>query len=321
MNTSGSSASKPKKPQEGIHNTIYTFWEPKNRITPYLRLCMQTWGKNIPDYEVVVLDYANLQDYIPENIVELLMRTDLSYPVQKDAIQAMILHKYGGIFMDADTIITKDITPVFRHLKKSELVMFGFHMAFMAARPGSKILEQCCRKAEDKLIQLENDRNGEIQPAWDYLGNSILEQVTMAMVDQSPLVEVSKRIKQGLVLKVPRLEARLQQFIQPVWSKRRGLFFRTGYKKYLTRLDRQKYGYIAEASYFGRTDLTPQEQYHQFWFDECLGIEDVFKDDQLLIGLHNSWTPSWYKELSEKEALEHPCLLSKTLKHILIEKL
>jgi hypothetical protein len=39
----------------------------------------------------------------------------------------------------------------------------------------------------------------------------------------------------------------------------------------------------------------------------------------MVIGLHNSWTPKWYKRLSEKEVLAQDCLLSKTIKHILAE--
>ena len=82
-------------------------------------------------------------------------------------------------------------------------------------------------------------------------------------------------------------------------------------------LDRERYGFIAEAAFYGRTGMSPSEQYRKFWFEEKLDVANVFRGRQRLIGLHNSWTPEWYKALSEKEVLENDCLLSKTLRHIL----
>ncbi len=84
-------------------------------------------------------------------------------------------------------------------------------------------------------------------------------------------------------------------------------------------LDRKKHGFISEAVYYGSKYDDPQDKYVQFWFSSNHDVETVFSISKMVIGLHNSWTPKWYKRLSEKEVLAQDCLLSKTIKHILAE--
>jgi hypothetical protein len=45
-------------------NRIFTFWEPRGSMPGYLRLCMRTWGKFLPEHEIVLLDYSNLEQWI-----------------------------------------------------------------------------------------------------------------------------------------------------------------------------------------------------------------------------------------------------------------
>lgn len=63
--------------------------------------------------------------------------------------------------------------------------------------------------------------------------------------------------------------------------------------------------------------MQPDEKYRRFWFDDRINIKNVFRPNQMVIGLHHSWTPQWYEELSEKDILEKKSLLSRTLKHLL----
>ena len=63
--------------------------------------------------------------------------------------------------------------------------------------------------------------------------------------------------------------------------------------------------------------MTNEEKHWKFWFDDSIDIKEVFRPNQIVIGLHNSWTPEWYKELSEKDVLENKSLLSRTLKCLL----
>ena len=59
---------------------------------------------------------------------------------------------------------------------------------------------------------------------------------------------------------------------------------------------------------------TAKERYQQFYFTMNLGVDSLKPTEMLM--LHNSWTPSWYKELSEEEALCRMCTLSNILREV-----
>jgi len=83
----------------------------------------------------------------------------------------------------------------------------------------------------------------------------------------------------------------------------------------VTRLEKNHYAFTPEILHFQNRG-TAVEQYRNFWFG-LRKQEAPFYQNQFLIALHNSWTPDWYKQLTEDEVLEADCLLSKTLKNTL----
>ena len=84
---------------------IFTFWEPKGNIPGYLRLCIKTWKKFLSDFEVIILDYETVKEYLGEVLYSQIIFKNMPIAVQSDAIRIAILNKYGGIWIDTDTII------------------------------------------------------------------------------------------------------------------------------------------------------------------------------------------------------------------------
>lgn len=58
-----------------------------------------------------------------------------------------------------------------------------------------------------------------------------------------------------------------------------------------------------------------REKYLQFYFSHNFKLDDIQPTDMLM--LHNSWTPQWYKDLTEADILKQPCTLSNILKEVL----
>lgn len=58
------------------------------------------------------------------------------------------------------------------------------------------------------------------------------------------------------------------------------------------------------------------DKYRRFWFEKDYHLDDL--EPAPLLMLHNSWTPSWYKELREQEVLAYKCTLSNVLKEMLL---
>jgi len=117
--------------------TIYSFWEPYGNMTPYLKLCRRTWERNIPDYEIIFLDYSNIGLYLPEGTYDMTVLRRLTLMMQKDAIMVAVLKEHGGVFMDADTMVTGDIARLVRmlRLRDTEVVMFGTHLPLWQQSP------------------------------------------------------------------------------------------------------------------------------------------------------------------------------------------
>lgn len=68
-------------------------------------------------------------------------------------------------------------------------------------------------------------------------------------------------------------------------------------------------------TYMKTGDASRYVKYCQFYFGDDYQLTDLRKTDILM--LHNSWTPSWYKQLSEKDVLAQNCTLSNILREVL----
>jgi hypothetical protein len=252
-------------------------------------------------------------------------------PLQKDAVMMAVLMQHGGVFMDIDTLVMSNIDPIVDMLKDTEVIMFTTHLAFVAARRDSLIISQCLERMQKRLLAI---KSGDIivgELPWDYLGNAVLNETMEELADQSDLKGLvkAKALDRGFRLfrtivniaekwKLPKRLV-LHSVRNTLWGRRMDLFFDTLYKKHLTMLDRRTYGYIPEAAHDRRRFRDGEKKYLYYWFESDLNVNDLKKYSDTVIGLHNSWTPDWYKQLSEKNVLEHDCLLSKTIRHILSE--
>lgn len=259
---------------------IFTFWEPRKNIPGYLQLCIKTWKKFLPEYEIKILDYNSVRDSLGESLFGAIICQDMSLQMQSDAIRVAILKKYGGIWMDADTIIIN--RHFLNELEKYELVMIGEekfksqHIGFIFSSVHSSILNEWFNRIIDNINyfkQINNDtKKSWIFNQWDYLGNKIIDSLTKNFTGEK--------------------------------------FF---------RLDKYKINAFPELNYFGNSSLNGNEKYRLFYFSkgDIKDINSVFENSKGIILLHNSWTPLDYKNMSEKEFLKQDILLSKLFSKIL----
>ena len=263
---------------------IFSFWEPLGKIPGYLRLCIKTWEKFLPDYSIKILDYIGVKKYLGEALFSSIIDRKMALSMQADAIRVALLNKYGGIWMDTDTIIlSKDFIKEFESF---ELAMIGEsknnfqYIGFIFSSNHSHILQEWLRQiiknTKNYKYIMENKNNSNIwknakknKIKFDYLGNKIID----------PII---KRI-----------------------------YINT--KKYF-RLDSSKIKCFPER--YTNNSLNISEKYREFYFKKG-DPKKVLQHSKSLILLHNSWTPSKYKIMSEKEFLKQDILLSKLLSQIL----
>ena len=262
---------------------IFTFWEPRENIPGYLQLCIKTWKKFLPEYEIMILDYKNVKDYLGETLFSLIICKDLPLPIQADAIRVALLKRYGGIWMDVDTIITNG--KFLEEIKNFELVMLGEekyksqNIGFIFAIRNSSIMNQWLTEIINKVkiykqINLnQNKKRKKIKVNWNFLGNEIIDRLAKNITTKK--------------------------------------FF---------RLDRNKINAFPEIKFYENSSLTKFQRYQQLYFQKG-EPHSLLTQVKGIILLHNSWTPFKYKVMSQKKFLSTNILLSRLLAEILKDSL
>lgn len=105
---------------------LWAYWELKPGKTsppPYIVLCLETIRRNCAStYDVRILNEISVRDYLPD------LRTDidqLGLAMKADYIRVALLHRYGGVWLDADTIAITDLREIRDKLADYDYVGFG----------------------------------------------------------------------------------------------------------------------------------------------------------------------------------------------------
>jgi hypothetical protein len=99
---------RPKENFNNVPKKIWTYWDNPDKIPRVVKLCIDSWKKFNPDYEIIVLNKKNFQGFltIPSNI-----RTHPHFndsPARfSDLLRLYALEEYGGIWIDASVLIKK----------------------------------------------------------------------------------------------------------------------------------------------------------------------------------------------------------------------
>lgn len=119
---------------------VWSYWEGPR--PPWIRLCLRTMRRNIPGIEILGPPcWAQLYDGIdvPPEILNAQRPN-----VKSDFIRAYLLHSIGGIWIDADAIVFRDVRPIFELLQDREFVTYKrargmYCAALIASQPSSRV--------------------------------------------------------------------------------------------------------------------------------------------------------------------------------------
>lgn len=321
---------------------VFSFWEPKGSMPAYVAVCMETWGRHTAGRETVVVDHESLEEHTGAGVLDLEPLKRFPLATQKDAIEGALLARHGGIFLDADTILVGSLDPIIRRLERSEMVLFNRYLGFAAARPAATITVRWLASVRERLAAASaaHPRN----PGWGYLGNEIVADIIDEMTDTTAIMRALARFGgtsirsyrdpvPGSGEELAPLSSR-ERLRRGVYRRLRNAIFRLSHSKALATLDSRAWGFMAEQvqqtahaspapvpavpGAHGAKGLVARAiaQYERFWFHESIPPERILNASVCVIGLHNSWTPPWYRELSRDAVLAHPCTLSRLLAHL-----
>jgi hypothetical protein len=90
-----------------IPKMIWTFWN--STTVPYVvQRCIDTWHTHCPDYVITIVTPTTLHEYIEDINLLVLPFSDTPQRLS-DFVRLHILHKFGGFWLDATTIMIRNL--------------------------------------------------------------------------------------------------------------------------------------------------------------------------------------------------------------------
>lgn len=127
---------KGDKNNQKIPKIIWIYWDPLV-ASPLVEICINKIKLLHRDYEVNILNKTNLKDYLPEIVPQ---RRDLPFANYSDIIRLELLYTYGGIWIDASTLITEKIDWILEN-NYQDVDVIGFYADFVTKNKSFPILE------------------------------------------------------------------------------------------------------------------------------------------------------------------------------------
>jgi hypothetical protein len=173
--------------EQKIPRIIWSYWH--DPIAPdFIQSCKRNWQQFAPDHEVRMLSRESMGEWIKSD--ELLNNFD-SLPAyrQADWLRLQLLKLYGGIWIDASTVLTQDLAWVHDHQVQHKSEYVGFYLRgyttnikqpivenwFMAAIPNSQYITDVAQEFDRALTMKE-------KPYLDELRNQQkLERIAQGM--------------------------------------------------------------------------------------------------------------------------------------------
>lgn len=147
-----------------------------NNMESYLIICLYSIYKHCgQSFNIIVLNDQNIFTYLPDLNIAMGPESTISLDRRRDLISFMLLYRYGGIWLNPNTIIMKDLLPTFNLLKEFDMIVFGCPSEYYTCNkgylrpqrdlimslPGLKI-NYLCSVELNKMIQSYNF------PAYDF---------------------------------------------------------------------------------------------------------------------------------------------------------
>jgi len=166
---------------------IWTYWHDKN-IGPVIGKCIDNWKKFNPDFEIIVLNQENYTDYIKNVDIN-------KYPAIRfhqrasDFLRIHALNQHGGIWLDASTILTKNLGWIINKFNEGKYEFIGYRIVSKETKPEYPVIENWCMAAPSgsrfiKLWLKEFLRLNLFITDTDYLADIVNRSVDIQKISQ-----------------------------------------------------------------------------------------------------------------------------------------
>ena len=135
---------------------VFLYWigEPVPHLITLLRDLIYRHSKDGQSYRVHLINHDNLDQYVPANERPACFK-ELVPAHQADFVRIYCVCKYGGIWLDSDTLVMSDLSALFKHLDTHEgffVTEWGWiYNGVFGSRPNTKLMNEWLISARQTL--------------------------------------------------------------------------------------------------------------------------------------------------------------------------
>lgn len=173
---------------------LWVYWKNKdNAPTPgYISLCRRSLLKHCSQsFTIVELDDQNIYEYLSElkEKEHMFNLHTLKIAQQVDYYRVLLLHKFGGLYIDADILVMRDLKEITDKLNAYDYVGFGDYKKskrsrygtpenwVMASRPHGIFISELLKNMEERLAAKDKIH-------YHDLGKNLLKKVLKPMIEK-----------------------------------------------------------------------------------------------------------------------------------------
>jgi hypothetical protein len=143
---------------------VWSYWTGPQPA--WIGLCLETLRRNSPTARILDDTYWTSGDYTGEIPVEDILRQTPAH--RSDILRAWLLYRHGGIWVDADAVVWRDLRPIARHFRRRDFVAYrsrgNLCTALMAAPLGSPTAARHWRNCVGRMATGRRLRQDDVGP-------------------------------------------------------------------------------------------------------------------------------------------------------------
>ncbi|WRS31167.1 capsular polysaccharide synthesis protein [Actinomycetaceae bacterium MB13-C1-2] len=159
----------------GMMKRFCCYWEGA-KPPAYIAWCISSWTKYVNLDDILFLNQSNVTRYLGD-VIDMHSFRRYGFAKQSDIVSAAYLFRYGGVFLDSDTVLVNKSSTHFIDVQPTEdcFSYFGYsstnapHIAVLSSPPGGTIVTKWVEQLFERVPCYENDTG------WAYVGNEILD--------------------------------------------------------------------------------------------------------------------------------------------------
>lgn len=119
-----------------LPKNIWMYWE--GNIPELVARCIDVIKEKNPDFTVTILNSSNVEQFCD---VEYYGLENISHQHKADLLRLNLLYKFGGIWLDASTILNRDLNWIEELMKEQNAELFSYYRAKNTTMPKYPVME------------------------------------------------------------------------------------------------------------------------------------------------------------------------------------